>query len=407
MDIVADIGGSPGIDCQGFCKYCYFKSVKEVLPFGCKHCFPFQKGCDYCTRSVKESYPGFNHPQYVVQQITQSFHLGNEKINKITISGGGDISCYPGLFDLVKQIAQFNTPIHLGYTSGKGFKDKSEAHTLIEYGVKEVSYTVFATDLKLRREYMNDKNAQASIDTLKVFCEQCDVYAAIVIVPGVNDGKVLDKTLKDLEDFGAKGAILMRFANESSQGLILENAPILSNIKPQTIEEFVKTVHACNDKFDLRISATPLEDPLIGSPFAIRNNKNALSKLPKVSKAATLITGLIAAPRIAQIFNELNSDVNIVPLNKDISCLITIDDFKHIDLKMVKETVILPGRVFAHDSEMKNIFLKDGIDRLVRRGPESLTYDGEISISMKYDEVIDFEIQKFTELIEQINAIGT
>ena len=33
MQVVADVGGIPGKDCNGFCKYCYFRKVKEVKSF--------------------------------------------------------------------------------------------------------------------------------------------------------------------------------------------------------------------------------------------------------------------------------------------------------------------------------------------------------------------------------------
>ena len=54
-----------------------------------------------------------------------------------------------------------------------------------------------------------------------------DVYAAAVILPGINDGEVLEQTCEWLQDRGAKGLILMRFANETEQGLILGNGPII------------------------------------------------------------------------------------------------------------------------------------------------------------------------------------
>ena len=60
MEILADVGGKPGLDCKGFCSYCYFRGVKDIKPFGCKYCMPFQKGCDYCSRAIVEGYPGFN-----------------------------------------------------------------------------------------------------------------------------------------------------------------------------------------------------------------------------------------------------------------------------------------------------------------------------------------------------------
>ncbi|MDD4249042.1 MAG: methanogenesis-associated radical SAM protein, partial [Methanosarcina sp.] len=102
----------------------------------------------------------------------------------------------------------------------------------------------------------------------------------------------------------------------------------------------------------------------------------------------------------------LGGTVNVVPVKKDIGCLITIDDFKNMDLSEVTETVFIPGRAFAHDMEIKEAFKRDGVDRLVRRGPEHLSVDGEMSIGMTREEVLELEIENFTELISQINSLG-
>jgi hypothetical protein len=39
-------------------------------------------------------------------------------------------------------------------------------------------------------------------------------------------------------------------------------------------------------------------------------------------------------------------------------------------------------------------------------GPDRLTVDGEMSISMTAREVLDVELEAFAELIEEINALG-
>ena len=93
-------------------------------------------------------------------------------------------------------------------------------------------------------------------------------------------------------------------------------------------------------------------------------------------------------------------------MRKDVGCLITIDDFLSLDLAGVKDTVIIPGRTLAHEKEIKKALSRDGRDRLVVRGPERLTVDGEMSISMTKQEVLDLEVEAFTELIEAINALG-
>lgn len=407
MEVVVDVGGNPGVDCKGFCKYCYFKKVKDIQPLGCKYCLPFKKGCDYCTRSVKESYSGFKSLQMVLEETANKLYFTSGEVKKFTISGGGDLSCYPELKNLVAFLSQFNTPIHLGYTSGKGFSKPDDALFYIDNGVTEVSFTVFATDPALRAEYMKDPEPEASIQVLRDFCTHCEVYGAIVLLPGINDGEVLEKTLCDLENMGAKGAILMRFANFQENGLILNNSPIIPGITPHTVSEFTEIVRSSAEKHpSIRITGTPLEDPLIGSPFAIRNVPEALSKLPRVSRKATIITGQVAAPRLTEIFEALGGTVNVVPLKKDIGCLITIDDFKALDLSEVTETVFIPGRAFVHDMEVKEALRRDGVDRIVRRGPERLSVDGEMSIGMTREEVLELEVENFTELISQINSLG-
>ncbi len=405
VEVLADVGGSPGKDCRGFCKYCYFKLVKEVPAFGCKHCMPFLKGCDYCTRGIKEQYEGFRPLMIVAGDIQQSL-MFTPGVDKITVSGGGDVSCYPELKELVQFLSQFNIPIHLGYTSGKGFDGAEDADFYIANNVKEVTFTVFSADPKKRKEYMNDKHPEQSLEALRKFCKSCDVYAASVLIPGVNDGEDLIKTCDTLEKWGVKGVILMRFANSEDQGLILQNAPVIKGAKPHTIEEFEAIVKNIASRYKFRVTGTPLGDPKLGSPFAIRHDPKKLLKLPKVTKEATLITGSVAAPMLTEIFDKLGGTVNVAATKKDIACLITIKDIKALDLKDIKDTVIIPGRALVFDKEMEEVLSADGVERFVRRGPDRLTADGEMTICMKKAEIIDFEIGAFTELIELINAIG-
>lgn len=341
----------------------------------------------------------------VAQEINQSIYF-NKKFSKFNVSGGGDVSCYPELKNLVSFLSQYKKPIHLGYTSGKGL-NKEDALFFIDHGVNEVTFTVFATDPELRRKYMNDKTPEDSLEALRIFSEKCDVYAATVLIPGVNDKDILMKTCADLEEMGVKGLILMRFANSNEHGLILNNSPIIEGVTSHTISEFISIVDEINEKFDFRVTGTPLYDPETGSPFAIRNDEHALSKLPEIKKEATIITSEIAAPLMREIFDKLGGHVNVIPVKKDVGCLITIDDIRKLDLSQIKDTVFFPGRAFVHDPEIKKILTSDGKDRLVRRGPDMLTVDGEMSISMTKEEVISKEIEGFTELIQMINVLGT
>ncbi len=205
---------------------------------------------------------------------------------------------------------------------------------------------------------------------------------------------------------GAKGLILMRFANSRDQGLILGNEPIIPGVTPHTVEEFQRIVTETAERYSFRVTGTPLWDPETGAPFALARNRAEIRRLPAVRRGATIITSTVAKPLLAAIFEELSDIVNVVAVGKDVGCLITIDDFVSLDLAGVKDTVIIPGRTLAHEKEIKKALSRDGRDRLVVRGPEKLTVDGEMSISMTKQEVLDLEVEAFTELIEAINALG-
>jgi methanogenesis marker radical SAM protein len=405
MELLADVGGKPGIDCRGFCRYCYFKKVKDFAPFGCRHCSPLSKGCDYCGRAIAEKYAGFKSLLQVAQDVQSTLKMSSKDPEKVTISGGGDVSCYPYLVELTELLSSIQVPIHLGYTSGKGFDSHEPAETLVQHNVREVSFTVFATDPALRKRYMRDPSPEASLECLSIFCASCDVYAAAVIIPTVNDGDVLRRTCEDLEELGARGLILMRFANQTKEGLILGNAPVMRDIESQPIESFKELVSSVNDQYKFRVTGTPLWDPEIGSPFYVANNPEAY--LPTTSKRATVITGSVAAPYLRSIFRRIAPNVKVLNPGKEIACLITLDDIQELRLEDIDETVIIPGRAMVHDKEVTEVLRADGLYRIVRRGPEQLTVDGEMSIGLTQEEVLRHEVTNFKELIRTIEAIGT
>jgi methanogenesis marker radical SAM protein len=404
--LTVDIGGSPGIDCRGFCEYCYFKKVRGVQPLGCRYCMPFKKGCDYCTRGIREEYSGFKDLKTIGDETLANLQGKSGDLERITISGGGDPSCYPRFTELIELLGTMEAPLHIGYTSGKGWDDPAIADLLIDHGLSELSFTVFASDPALRKRYMHDPTPEVSLTILEKLCENVDVYAAAVILPGINDGLVLEKTCEWLQERGAKGIILMRFANAAEQGLILGNGPIISNQKVQTVESFHDMISDLNQRFSIKISGTPLWDPDIGSPFAILSEPDLIRKLPRVQRRATVVSGCIAAPYINKVLVSCGSKVPVISVQKEIACLITIDDLRNLDMSKLEPVVIIPGRAFVHDAEVQDVLSSDGIDREVIRGPEMLTADAETSMGMTRNQVLAMEMDGFADLIRTINRYG-
>jgi methanogenesis marker radical SAM protein len=222
----------------------------------------------------------------------------------------------------------------------------------------------------------------------------------------VNDGKVLEETCRWLQDRGAKGLILMRFANTADQGLILGNGPVMGKQKVQSVESFRDMITDLSKRFTMKISGTPLWDPEIGSPFVILDEPGLLAKLPRVTKRASVISGSIATPFIDTILSACGSKVPVIPVKKEIACLITADDLRQIDIRSLEPVVIIPGRAFVHDAEAEEILSRDGVGRTVIRGPEMLTADAETSMGMTRDQVLELEMNGFADLIRLIEQNG-
>ncbi|MDR3062882.1 MAG: methyl coenzyme M reductase-arginine methyltransferase Mmp10 [Methanobrevibacter sp.] len=411
MQIVADVGGIPGKDCRGFCKYCYFRKVKGDQLFGCSNCLPTKVGCPRCTKGVSESQNEFRAPFEVINEVQSTLLMQPIRDNKLkaNITGGGDISCYPHLEELTANLNQLSLSTHLGYTSGKGIDNHEIANKLINNGVDEVTFTIFADDVNLRKEWLKDPSPDESLKAAQIFAENTELHAATVIIPGVNDGDILKHTCETLESWGAKALILMRFANTEKEGLILGNEPIIKDYTSQPINEFEDLVKKIDCEYNLRVTGTPLSDFKTCTPFAIAKDKNEifLQFIQKVTGEATIISSKIATPYIANIFKKLGADeVNVLPVEKEIACLITKKDLEELDLSEVKESVIIPGRSFVHQLDAEKILSSDGTERIVGRGPDTLTVDGELSGTMTDEDVIERELEQFNELVEAINFFG-
>jgi NifB/MoaA-like Fe-S oxidoreductase len=72
----------------------------------------------------------------------------------------------------------------------------------------------------------------------------------------------------------------------------------------------------------------------------------------------------------------------------------------------LQKTIVIPGRAFVHDREASTVLSADGVERLVVRGPETLTADAETSMGMTRNEVLSLEMEGFADLIRVINQNG-
>jgi methanogenesis marker radical SAM protein len=414
--IFLNVGGRPGIDCGGFCRFCFFKkvSVREVdgVERGCVNCPPHKIGCDYCQNTITGVKTGFRPLSSLLEELQLKImqnmvdFIGNDL--RIVVHADADVFYYPHLMELVSAITETNLPFFLGYTSGKNIENLDFARELILQGLNELTVSVFSTNSEIRREWMRDKNPERSLEALKLFSENIKVNASVVVVPGVNDEDELLSTCSDLEEWGIKTLMLRRFGNFKEEGLIFnKHGPVSENVKTQTYDEFQHMVDIITRDFQFEVTSFPFYDREKDFPFAIGKKKyrEHLENLPEIERESTIITGKLAQPFLEGIFELIDEDhmVNVVSVNKDIADLIVPEDLMSVDLSQIKDNVILPRGALVHQIQAQDILGKDGVSREVKRGPYNLTHPYYENLYFTQKQLLDYEVRSFKELIKVIN----
>lgn len=83
--------------------------------------------------------------------------------------------------------------------TNSGYKDLDR---IIRYHLSPINISVHATDPEVRSMMLNNKTAYKVIEYIKYLTEHdIKINAQIVLCPNINDGKVLDKTIKELSEY--------------------------------------------------------------------------------------------------------------------------------------------------------------------------------------------------------------
>ena len=94
----------------------------------------------------------------------------------------------------------------------------------------------------------------------------------------------------------------------------------------------------------------------------------------------------------------------MIALEKEIADLITYEDLTNINLDMVKKRVIIPYGALVQDEQAEKILSKDGVLRKIIRGPKVLTHPYYEGVNFNQDELIEYELKSFHDLINKINS---
>lgn len=255
-----------------------------------------------------------------------------------------------------------------------------EVDRIIEYRISPVNISVHTTNPELRKKMLNNKNAGKIYDILKRFDSvNIEMNCQIVLVPHVNDGVELERTLSDLSKLYPNvnsvavvpiGVTKYReglcpvetFNKETSTNLI----DIIEKVQSEFLDSLkTRFVFVSDEFYVLADKEVPVEDSYEG--FAqiengvglIRNFEEEVKSELEVLEGDLVLNKEYIIPTGTLAYEFM----------KKISCLV-MDKFKGLKIKVIPiknkffgETITVAGLLTATDiiEQLKDENLRDGL----------------------------------------------
>lgn len=284
---------------------------------------------------------------------------------------------------------------------------------ILRYNIPRINISVHTTNPDLRQKMLSNKNAGKVLDYLKRFADGgLNINAQIVLCPGYNDGKELDRTISDIASLGdsvESVSIVPVGLTDHREGLApltgfdaSSSASVIDQVERWQIkfkkERGVNLIYLGDEFYLMADRDFPLFDEYDGFP-QIENGVGLCASLiyefddalalsntniPKHRK--TIATGYCAYPVIKKLTEKLNGDlINIIPIKNNffgekitVSGLLTGGDIiNQLRGKDLGETLLLPSSLLRHDEDilLDNITISD-IERELNINIETVSNDG-------------------------------
>ncbi|MFY9483178.1 MAG: DUF512 domain-containing protein [Tissierellaceae bacterium] len=280
----------------------------------------------------------------------------------------------------------------------------SEIDRIIKYRLSPINISVHTTNPDLRVKMLNNKKAGRIYDIMKRFHEaNLELNCQIVLVPGLNDGKELERTLADLAKlypsvesvavvpigltkYREKLAKLDSYNNESAEDLL----DFLGGLQEKYMKELGTRFVFPSDEF-YALSGRELPDYEYYEGFPqlengvglmrlfyqeVEEEISKLSDLPNLDKKYIVATGTLAHDFVRDIFDKIQGvipglEIEVIAINNDffgdritVSGLITGSDILAQLEGRKADGLIIPSSMMKADEE---IFLDNiTVDELAR-----------------------------------------
>jgi putative radical SAM enzyme (TIGR03279 family) len=226
-----------------------------------------------------------------------------------------------------------------------------DAARIVEYRLSPLYVSVHATEPTIRRWLLRNPEAPDIIPQLRWFAERgIAFHAQVVLVPGVNDGPVLERTLADLYGLGAAvlsvSVVPVALTEFSKRGLVREPTRIECRAALAAVDRMATRALAerggpwCYGADDLYLQAgEPLPGPEWYGDFEQRENgvgavrylqtriAAAADRLPDLrGKRIGVVTGTAMGPLLPAVLDDL-----------------TVATRAHFELLVVENTLFGPS----------------------------------------------------------------
>ncbi|EOD01279.1 DUF512 domain-containing protein [Caldisalinibacter kiritimatiensis] len=255
-----------------------------------------------------------------------------------------------------------------------------EIDRIIKYRLSPINISVHTTDPELRIKMLNNKNAGKIFDILQRFNDaSIEMNCQIVLVPGINDGENLDRTLKDLSKLYPNvasvavvpvgvtqyrdGLFELDTYNKQSSKLLLEK---IKDYQQYYIKKFgSRFVYAADEFYVLADEDIPAYENYEGFPQLengvglmrlfwnqIEQAIDSIDDKISVNKEYVIATGTLAYDFMVSVSQALISKfeglkLKVVPIKN----------------KFFGEKITVSGLVTGRDllNQLKGIEIKDGV----------------------------------------------
>ena len=268
-------------------------------------------------------------------------------------------------------------------------KDK-DIEKIIRFRISPINISVHTTDMELRKMMLNNKNAGRLFEQLKRLKDgSIEMKAQIVLCPGINDGKQLDKTVEDLYQFYPQlsciaavpvgltkyreGLYPLKEYDKAGASKVINQVETMQDYCIKSIgsrfiflsDEFYIIASKELPPYESYEDFSQIENGVgIIRMFQteVQNSLDNISHENPITKNATIITGEYAVPYMKEAANNIMNKITEVKLQ-----VIGIrNDFFG---SLVKVSGLITGRDIISQLKDKNIYRNVLIpDNMLRRG---------------------------------------